>query len=175
MITREKKEALIQSVSESAKKSKAFFLVDFKGLSVENVTSLRKKLFNLGAELKVSRNTLAKIALKKAGISDQALDAQFIGNNAFVFAYQDPAAVAKAVSEFAKDQEALKLKSGFMDGQVLDQKQVVYLASLPSKETLQAQLLGVLLAPGSKLARTLNEVPASLARVLKARSEQQQN
>ena len=173
MITREKKEALVQSVSESIKKSKAFFLVDFKGLSVEKITDLRKKLFKLDAELKVSRNTLSKIALHKAGISDQALDAQFVHNNAFVFAYQDPASVAQAVSEFAKEQEALKLKIGFMDGRVLDQKQVIYLASLPSKEVLQAQLLGVLLAPASKLARVLNEVPSSLARVLKAHSEQQ--
>jgi large subunit ribosomal protein L10 len=171
MITKNQKVDLIQEVSQSVKNSKAFFLVDYKGLKVEQVTGLRKKLFTIKGEMKVSRNTLAKRALSEQGIQDEGLVSSLSGTNAFVFAYEDAAAVAKAIYDYSKDHEHLKVKNGFMDGRSLDSNQVNFLATLPAKEVLQGQLLGVLLAPASKLARTLNEVPASLARVLNAQAQ----
>ncbi len=172
MITRETKKELISSVSNSLKSSKAFFLVDFKGLKVEQVTSLRKKLFPLKGEMKVARNTLATIALKGEGVTDESLMNALEGTNAFVFAFEDAASVAKAIHEYSKDNEALKLKSGYMEGKALSAKDVTFLATLPSKDVLRAQFLGVLSAPASKFVRTLNEVPASLARVLNSKAEQ---
>lgn len=171
MITKNQKVDLINDVAQSVKTSKAFFLVDYKGLKVEQVTGLRKKLFTIKAEMKVSRNTLAKRALNEQGIQDDTISAALVGTNAFVFAYEDAAAVAKTIYDFSKDNEHLKVKNGFMDGKALNAGQVNFLATLPPKEVLQAQLLGVLCAPASKLARTLNEVPATIARVLNAHAQ----
>ncbi|MFN7904006.1 MAG: 50S ribosomal protein L10 [Pseudobdellovibrionaceae bacterium] len=170
MITREIKEASVKSISEKFAKSKATFVVDFKGLKVEQVTDLRKKLFPIDSEMKVVRNTLVKRALTAFPDVEKALSAHFKGTNALVFSYGDITATAKLLSTFAKDIEVFQLKTGAMDGQALDAKKINFLATLPGKEQLRAQFLGVLQAPASKLARTLNEVPASLARVLAAKT-----
>lgn len=175
MITRQQKADLVSDVSKALKTSKAFFLVDYKGLKVEQVTNLRKKLFPLKGEMKVSRNTLAKRALDEQGVKEESLFGSLVGTNAFVFAFEDAASVAKTIYDFSKDNEALKVKNGFMDGKVLTSSQVNFLATLPAKEVLQSQLLGVLCAPASKLARTLNEVPASFARVLNAQAQKTEN
>jgi len=171
VITRNQKTELINDVSQTVKKAKAFFLVDYKGLKVEHVTGLRKRLFTLKGEMMVSRNTLARRALNEQGIRDEAIMASLVGANAFVFAFDDAAAVAKIIYDYSKENENLKVKNGFMDGRSMSASQVNFLATLPGKEVLQAQLLRVLSAPASKLARTLNEVPASLARVLNAQTQ----
>ena len=172
MITRAQKSETIKDLSERFAKSKAAFLVDFKGMNVEQVTNLRKGLHPLGTEMRVVRNTLAKIALKDHPESEAALSEHFVGTNAVVFAYEDVGAAAKALSEFSKDVEALQLKTGVMDGQALDEAKIKYLATLPPKDVLRAQLLGTLAAPASKFVRVLNEVPSGFARVLNAKAEQ---
>ncbi len=169
MITRTDKEQEIKVLADKFAKSKAAFIVDFKGMKVEQVTDLRKKLHPAEAEMKVVRNTLAKRALKDHPQIDSALSSFFKGTNAIVFAYGDISAAAKTLSNFSKDVEVFQLKTGAMDGRALDENKIKFLATLPGKDQLRAQLLGVFLAPGSKLARTLNEVPASLARVLAAK------
>lgn len=168
MMTRAKKVQEIQTLSEKFGKSKAAFIVNFIGMNVEEATNLRKKLTPLDAEMRVVRNTLAKLALKDHPEMDEAISGQFVGNNAIVFAYEDASSPAKALSEFSKDVEALKLKAGVMDGKALDENGVNYLATLPSKPELQAMLLSTFLAPMSKLVRTFNEVPSSFARTLNA-------
>lgn len=168
---RAKKELEIQAFADKFSKAKAAFLVDFKGMKVEQVTNLRKKLYPVKAEMKVFRNTLAKRALKNFPQVEEALSTSFKGTNAIVFAYEDASALAKTLATFAKDVELLQLKTGVMDGQKLDSSKIQYLATLPSKEVLRAQFLGVLQAPGTKLARTLKEAPASLVRVLAAKKE----
>jgi large subunit ribosomal protein L10 len=172
MMTRATKEQEIKALTDKFQKAKAAFLVDFKGMKVEQVTSLRKKLNPAEAEMKVVRNTLAKRALKGFPDMEKAITGSFKGTNAIVFAYGDVSAAAKTLSTFAKDVELLQLKTGVMDNQALDAGKINYLATLPSKDVLRAQLLGVFQAPASKLARTLNEVPASLARVLNAKAQQ---
>lgn len=169
MITRADKESEVKGLAEKFAKSKAAFIVDFKGLKVEQVTDLRKKLHPAEAEMKVVRNTLAKRALKSHPEIDAALNPHFRGTNAIVFSYGDVTAAAKTLANFSKDFEVFQLKTGAMDGKALDENKIKFLATLPGKDQLRGQLLGVLLAPGSKLARTLNEVPASLARVLAAK------
>jgi len=168
MMTRAKKVQEIQTLSDKFGKSKAAFLVDFIGMNVEEVTNLRKKLTPLDAEMRVVRNTLAKLALKDHPEMSEAISGEFVGTNAIVFAYEDVSAPAKALSEYSKDVDALKMKSGVMDGKALDANAVKYLATLPSKEELQAMLLSTFLAPMSKLVRTFNEVPSSFARTLNA-------
>lgn len=171
MMTRAIKEQEITTISEKFQKAKAAFLVDFKGMKVEQVTTLRKKLFPIGAEMKVVRNTLAKRALKNYPEIEKAISTSFKGTNAIVFAFEDAPALAKTLTTFAKDVELLQLRTGVMDGQALDEKKIQYLSTLPSKEVLRAQFLGVLNAPATKLARTLKEAPASLVRVLAAKKD----
>lgn len=171
MMTRATKEQEIKALSDKLNKAKAAFLIDFKGMKVEQVTSLRKKLHPSEGEMKVVRNTLAKRALKGFPEMEKAISASFKGTNAIVFAYGDVSATAKTLSTFAKDVEMLQLKTGVMDGVAMDSSKITYLATLPGKDVLRAQLLGVLQAPATKLARTLKEAPASFVRVLAARKE----
>ena len=164
----------IASISSKFAKSKAAFLVDYKGMNVEQVTSLRKTLSPLKAEMRVVRNTLALRALKEHPSMEQALSNEFYGTNAVVFAYEDVSASAKALTDFAKDVEHLDVKSGVMDGTKLDKEKVKYLATLPSKEVLRAQLLGLMQAPAQKLVGTLAAVPSGFLRALSAYQKQKE-
>ncbi|MFN8790302.1 MAG: 50S ribosomal protein L10 [Bdellovibrionales bacterium] len=157
MMTRAKKEQEVKSLKDKFNKAKGAFIIDFKGMKVEQVTSLRKKLNQAEAEMKVVRNTLAKIAYKEHPAVDAALGSSMKGTNAIVFSYGEVNAAAKALSEFAKDVEVLQIKTGMMDGNALDERKIKFLASLPGKDQVRAMFLGVLNAPGSKLARCLNE------------------
>lgn len=170
---RAQKVEVISGITDRLQRSAAAFLVDFKGMNVEQVTDLRKKLFAVEAEMKVVRNTLAKRALADFPKESDALAADFVGTNAFVFAYGEASGPAKTLSDFAKEVEHLELKSGVMEGERLDEARIKYLADLPPKEVLQAQLLGVLAAPAGKFVRTLSAVPSGFARVLNAYKEQQ--
>ena len=170
MITRADKKAEIQGLSDRFGRAKAAFLIDFKGMNVEQVTDLRKKLNPAEAEMRVVRNTLAKLALKEFPETESALSESFTGTNAIVFAYgEDVAAPAQILTDFAKDVEVLQLKTGVMDGKALGEEGVKFLATLPSKDVLRAQLLGLLQEPASKFVRTLAAVPSGFARVLAAR------
>ncbi len=172
MITRQDKEDQVKFLSERFAKAKAAFVVDFKGLRVEQVVDLRKKLHPAESEMKVVRNTLAKRALKDHPALGAALSDSLKGTNAIVFAYGEVPAAAKTLGQFAKDIELFQLKTGVMDGQKLDEKRINFLATLPGKDQLRSQFMAVLLAPATKLARTLNEVPTAFARVLAAKADQ---
>lgn len=168
MLTRAQKTERISQLSDRLGKAKATFLVDFIGMNVEQVTTLRKTLSKSDSELKVVRNTLAKLALKDHPDADTALDGEFTGTNAFVFAYEDPSASAKALADFSKEVEALKLKTGVMEGQKLDGDKIKYLATLPSKDELRAKLLSVMNAPSTKMVRLMNAVPSGFLNVMNA-------
>ena len=174
MITRAIKAEQISSLTDKFGRAKAAFVVDFKGMTVEQVTALRKKLHASESEMKVVRNTLALRALQDHPKSHAALEKSLIGNNAIVFAFGEAPASAKALTDFAKDVEQLQVKCGVMEGSKLDVSGIKALANLPSKEVLRAQLLGVLQAPMSKFLGTLNAVPSGFVRVLAARKDQQQ-
>jgi len=168
MMTRERKAQEISDLSERFGRSKAAFLVDFKGLNVEQVTRLRKTLTPLDSEMKVVRNTLAKRALMDHPEMETAISEAFVGTNAIVFAFGDATAPAKALAEFEKEIEELQVKTGVMDGKALDENQIKFLATLPSKAELRAQFLGVLSAPMSKFLGTLEAAPAGMLRLLSA-------
>lgn len=169
--TREIKQQEITNISEKFGRSKAAFLVDFKGMDVESVTRLRKSLKPANSEMKVVRNTLAIRALSDHPTVKPALEDKFVGTNAVVFAYEDPSAVAKILAKFGEEVEAFQLKHGVMDGAALDQKGIKYLATLPSKPELRAKLLGTFAAPMTKLLGTMQAVPGGFVRVLNAYSE----
>lgn len=167
-MNRETKAQEITAISEKFGRSKAAFLVDFKGMDVESVTRLRKSLRPVESEMRVVRNTLALRALNDYPDMKSALDDKLVGTNAIVFAYGDASALAKTLSKFGDEVEAFQLKSGVMDGQALDEAKIKYLATLPSKPELQAKLLGVLSAPMTKLLGTMQAVPAGFVRAVNA-------
>ncbi len=168
MLNRLQKTEHISSISESLSRAKAIFLVDFKGLDVEQMTDLRKKLHQANSEIKVVRNTLARLALKEHTGVEEVLKAEFVGPNAVVFAYEDASASAKILSEFNKNNDLLKLKTGVMDGQKLDETKIGALATLPSRTELQSQLLRVMIAPATQVVRVMKAVQGALVHVLNA-------
>lgn len=168
MMTREVKAQEIATISEKLGKSKATFLVDYKGLNVDEFTTLRKKLFSVKSEILVVRNTLAKRAMKDHPDVDSVLSDDLSGTNALVFAFADASASAKALTEFADTAEELVMKSGAMNGKKLNEAQLKYLATLPGINELRAQFLGLLTAPMSKFLGTLEAAPAGFVRVLNA-------
>lgn len=169
--TRAQKDEEISSLSDKLGRAKATFVVDYKGMNVEQVTSVRKKLSALQSEVKVVRNTLAIRALKNHPKSEQAIASDLVGTNAFVFAYEDVSASAKALSQLSDEIENLKLKTGVMEGEKLDAKKVKYLATLPSKEALRAQLLSVMNMPATNMVRVLSAGPRDFLNVLNAKKD----
>ena len=153
---RSEKDTDIKLISEGFAKAKGAFVVDFKGMKVEQVTNLRKKLHAAESEMKVVRNTLALRAFKGHPVAEQAFAANMTGTNAIVFAFGEVIAVAKALADFGKDVEALKIKTGIMDGNALDSNKIKFLATLPGKDQLRAQFLMLLKEPSARLARVLN-------------------
>ncbi len=175
LTTRAQKDEEIASLSAKLGRSKATFVVDYKGMNVEQVTSLRKKLSTLQSEMQVVRNTLAIRALKDHPESEKAIADDLLGMNAFVFSYDDITASAKALSEFSKEVEHLKLKSGVMDGEKLDAKKIMQLATLPSKEALRAQLLGLLNMPATNMVRVMSAGPRGFLNVMNAYKDTKEN
>lgn len=168
IVTREEKAQEITNLSEKFGRSKAAFLVDYKGMDVESITKLRKALKPANSEMKVVRNTLAIRALADHPALKPVLADKLVGTNAIVFAFEDPSASAKVLSKFGEDVEAFELKSGVMDGAALDKAGIKYLATLPGKNELRAMLLGTLSAPMTKLLGTMQAVPGGFVRVLAA-------
>ena len=174
LITREDKQQEVTDLSDRFARSKAAFLVDFKGMDVESMVKLRKQLHPLQSEMKVVRNTLAIRALETHPTLKPALADKLVGTNAIVFVFEDPSAAAKALSKFGDEVEAFELKTGVMDGAPLDKAAIKFLATLPGKNELRAQMLGVLSAPMTKFLGTLQAVPGGFVRVLQAHADKQQ-
>lgn len=164
------KTLLIEDVLRRVNASPFLFVVDYTGLTVDKFAELRKRLRGAGAEIHVFKNTLVKKAAEKAGYPSD-IGAALTGQTAVVTGEKDVCASAKIMKTFADEFEKPKMKAGVMDGKYLAPDAIKALASLPSREVLLAQLLGVLQAPASKLVRLLNEPAASLARVLKAKGD----
>lgn len=173
--TKETKANLIQNLADSLAKSKASFLVDYKGMNVEQVTTLRKQLNEVGATMKVVRNTLALRALSDHKAANDALGPKLVGTNAFIFAFEEASGPAKTVSAFAKEVEQFSFKAGIMGETVLDSNRLTYLSTLPGKDELRAKLLGTLQAPMSGFVRVLNAVPGGFVNVLNAYKNKQES
>jgi large subunit ribosomal protein L10 len=168
-ITKERKNELITQYSEWMSRSKALVLTQYVGMTMKDIDNLRAKVRDNGGEFHIIKNTLAKLAFEQAGLT--VPEGQFEGSTAIVFAYTDAPAIAKTVMEFAKTSEFLKIKGGYLEKQALAPESVKALAELPPLPVVRAQLLGTLLAPASKLVRTLAEPGRMIAAVIKAHAE----
>lgn len=164
-LTLDEKKAVVAEVSGKLTGAQAAMLAEYRGLSVAQMTQLRRKAHESQVYLRVVKNSLARRAV--VGTSFECLKDQMVGPLAFAVS-TDPVAVAKILSEFAKDNEALVIKAGAMSGKLMTLAQIQALAVLPGREQLLAQLLGTMQAPVQKFVQTLNEVPAKFVRTLAA-------
>ncbi|MGK5093230.1 50S ribosomal protein L10 [Deltaproteobacteria bacterium TL4] len=166
------KEALIGELKELFTSASAAILVDYRGLTANDIVELRKKLSESSSKMKVIKNTLAKIASK--GTPFEGLNDQLVNTRAIV-ASQDPVGQAKVLTDFAKKKTSLVIQGGILSTQgrtsLLTESEVQALAKLPSRDELLVKFLFLLQAPAAQFVRTLSEVPAKFLRVLSAIAE----
>ncbi|MBE7054968.1 MAG: 50S ribosomal protein L10 [Ruminococcaceae bacterium] len=149
----EEKKQVVSAIAEQFKTAVSGVFVDYCGLTVEQDTQLRNKLREAGVEYKVIKNTLTRFAAKEVGFDE--LDPILNGPTSLAISMTDEVAPAKVIADFAKENDKLEIKAGFLDGKVLALDEVKKLAATPNRETLIAKMLGSLNAPISNLARTL--------------------
>ena len=166
----EDKKALVKEVNAVAGDSVTAVAAEYRGLSVSQMTELRKNARNAGVYMRVVKNTLARRAVE--GTEFECMQETLKGPILLAFAKDDPGAAARVIKDFAKEHDALKAVSLSTGGQVMPGSDLAKLADLPTLDQARAILLGVFQAPMSKLVRTLAEPSAMLARTMAARGEQ---
>ena len=164
--TLKKKEAVVDSIKEKLEASQSVVLIDYRGLTVAEVTELRNQMREAGVEYQALKNTMIKRAAEKAGI--EGLDPILEGPTAVAFGINDPVAPAKILTKFAKDTKKITIKGGVLAGNAIDVAAVENLAKLPSKEELIAKMLGSLNAPITGLVMVLSGVTSKFVRTLEA-------
>jgi len=152
----EQKKQVVSEIREKLAKAQSVVLVDYRGLTVENVTDLRNKYREAGVEYKVYKNTLMRFAFNELGV--QGLDEHLNGPSAIAISYDDVVVGAKITNDFAKTNDKLKIKAGVAEGKVLDVDAIKALANVPSRDVLLGQLAGVLQANIKNLAYMLSQV-----------------
>ncbi len=148
--------------------SPGIYLMDFKGMTVAQITALRSSLREANVSMRVVKNTLAKRALKGAGVKN--FDSYFTGPTGVVWSTEDSIVPARVLLDFLKKNDKVKatVKAGLVDGSVIDGSQMDAVSKLPTKHELQAQVAGVLNAPLVKFARVLNAMPVKFVRTVDA-------
>ena len=153
MISRGEKEQLVEHIREKLEKAQSVILADDVGITVKEFTGLRAQLRKADVELKVYKNTLAKIAAGQVGV--EGIDQYLNGPTIWAFSMSDPTAGPKILKEFARTHPKLTLKGGILDKRSFDAKMAAELADLPSREALLGQVAGILQAPIVSLVRVL--------------------
>jgi len=169
---RAEKKAEVKVIQEHLKESVCVVLTDFRGLNVDELAELRKKLREKRADYKVVKNRLTKIAANNLDLSD--LGDYLTGPTALVMSVEEMISPAKIVYDFAKEHEALKIKGGILEGEIVDSAKIKALASLPPKEELLAKMLGNLNGPIVGFVNVLNGPLRGLVGVLSAIADQKE-
>lgn len=170
--TRANKGEIIEQLKEDLKGVQLAFVIDYKGLSVSEITDLRNRLRPVGGTCQVAKNTLMRIAVD----SDENWKPmqEFLSDtSAFLFVGEEIGAAVKAYKGFQKETKKTELRGGVMEGRALTKQEVEALGDLPSKDQLYAQIAGSINALATKIAIGVKEVPASVARGIKAVSEKE--
>jgi large subunit ribosomal protein L10 len=162
---------IVDDLKQLNGQTQAWILTDYRGLSVAELTELRKKLRAVNAEFRVVKNTLFKLAAEGVlPVSD--LEAHLAGPTAIGFAKGDPVGAAKVLVDYAKDHKAITVKAGVLSGKIYDPKQVEALSKTPPKEVLIAQMMGSLNAPITGLVGTLNGILSNFVFTVQAIADQ---
>ncbi|MEY2626756.1 MAG: ribosomal protein [Actinomycetota bacterium] len=169
---REEKAAVIAEVRGKLEASDAAIVTEYRGMSVAALAQLRRELRNAGAEFKVYKNTLARFAVREAGL--EGLEEFLVGPTAIAFIQGDAAAAAKALRDQAKGNPLLVVKGGVVGSTTMSKRDLDVLADLPSREVLLAQFAGALQAPLVKTAGLLQALPRNMAYGLKALIDQKE-
>ena len=149
-----RKQVEVQELAERMKSSSSFVIVDYAGLTVEQVTKLRRELLDNGCEMRVIKNNITRRAAQEAGYSE--LTEALVGPNAVAFGDNDSVAAAKVVYDFAKENKALELKVGVVDGEFMNNDKIQTIATIPSRETLLTMFAAGLLQPIKEVAIALD-------------------
>lgn len=168
----EDKQQIVSEVSEAAKSALSAVIADYRGVTVTNLTALRKSARENGVYLRVVRNTLLKRAV--AGTEYECLSPALVGPTILAFSQSDPGAAARVLKDFAKGNDKFEVKALAVGGKMLPASQIDVLATLPTHDQALSILMSVMLAPVTKLVRTINEVPTKVTRGVAAVRDQKQ-
>jgi large subunit ribosomal protein L10 len=164
------KKAIVAELKETLSASQIALVIDYRGLTVAEMTDLRRRLRTTGAVCKVTKNTLMQIAID-GNETWQPLSEFLAGSSAFLLVQEDLSGSIKAYQDFQKATKKTELRGGVMEGRALSEDQIKAIGSLPSKEQLIAQIAGAINGVATKVAVGINQVPSSLARAIQAVSE----
>ena len=170
MSTKAFKSEKISQMKEKIEKAKVAIVTDYKGLSVEEITKLRRSIQKEDGDYMVTKNTLAKIAVK--GTEYEVLSDVLTGPVAIAFGFDDQVAPAKALAKFIKETKKGEILAAAMDGKLLTADEAKALANLPSKQEIYAKILGCINSPASGIANSINAVMSSLTRAVAAVRDQ---
>jgi large subunit ribosomal protein L10 len=171
MLTRSQKEEQIVQLRDKFSRATSVFVADYRGLTVGAANDLRARLRDDAAGGEVEYQVVKNSVLRRA-TSESDFDALrdcFNGPTAIAISYGDPAALAKVLVDYSKKNEIFELKGAYLDGRSLSDSEITTLATLPSLDELRGMLIGLLLAPATKIVRLLNEPGSQLARLVEAR------
>jgi large subunit ribosomal protein L10 len=160
------KSKIVERLTSNLGRAKLALVAEHRGMTAGQSDDMRRRLRAVGSELQVAKNTLVRRALGATQFA--SLDANLGGPVGLLVSYADPVELAKAVASFKDLGEKFQVRGGVLDGKPLTPAEITALAELPPREVIFAQLLGLLQAPATRLARLLNEPGSSLARVLDA-------
>jgi large subunit ribosomal protein L10 len=167
MMSKEAKKIYIEEMKKNFASNEAIMIAQYQGLNVTELDALRKELREKGIIFKITKNRITKIAIKDSPVKD--LEKYFTGPTAAAMS-SDPITTAKILSKFAKSNNKLKIVAGFMDGKVLDDKEVAIIATLPSLEEARAKIVGILATPAQKLVSILLAPGSKIANLARAKS-----
>ena len=167
MMNKEQKKNYIEEMTSKFENSKAVMVTHYQGLTMTQLDELRAKMREHGIIFKITKNRITKLALKDTPKKD--LEKYFIGPTAAAIS-SDPISTAKILTKFSKSNEKLKIIAGFMDGKVLDEKEVSVIATLPSLEEARAKIVGILATPAQKLVSILLAPGSKIANLARAKS-----
>tara|TARA_S200000501_G_scaffold373832_1_gene421911 strand:- start:1330 stop:1860 length:531 start_codon:yes stop_codon:yes gene_type:complete len=169
----EDKQQIVSEVNQAASSALSAVLADYRGVSVKDMTALRKNARENKVYLRVVRNTLLKRAV--ADTEFECIQGVLVGPTILAFSQEDPGAAARVLKDFAKENDDFEIKALSVGGQLMDASQIDVLAKLPTLDQARSMLMSVMLAPVTKLARTMNEVPSKVTRAVAAVRDQKQD
>lgn len=172
MATKAFKQEKVKAINELMSKAKVAIVSDYKGLSVKEITELRRNLQQEKGDFTVMKNTLTKIAIK--GTDFEKLEEFMVGSSAIAFGFEDQVSPAKVLTKFIKEKKKTSIKGAVLDGQVLTASQVKELSEMPSKDELYAKILGSINSPASGIVNTVSGVSRALVTAMDAVRKQKE-